>query len=144
MDGVSGDVLRGLPTRTGAGHIASDAGPAVRRPCAEGIRPPAFLEALMMALDARIAALHAALRERILVLDGATGSLLQTYGLGESDFRGTTFAAHPSDLQGNNDLLCLTRPDVVRRLHDVYLEVGADIVETNTFNANPFSQADYG
>ncbi|MFT5454331.1 MAG: 5-methyltetrahydrofolate--homocysteine methyltransferase, partial [Myxococcota bacterium] len=98
----------------------------------------------MMALDARIAALHAALRERILVLDGATGSLLQTYGLGESDFRGTTFAAHPSDLQGNNDLLCLTRPDVVRRLHDVYLEVGADIVETNTFNANPFSQADYG
>ncbi len=98
----------------------------------------------MTASPDRVAALHAALAERILVLDGATGSLLQTYGLGESDFRGDRFADHPSDLQGNNDLLCLTRPDIVRRLHDVYYEAGSDIVETNTFNANPFSQADYG
>ncbi len=84
------------------------------------------------------------LAERILVFDGATGTMIQGQGLEEADFRGERFAAHPTDLKGDNDLLCLTRPDVVRRVHDAYLAAGADIIETNTFNATSVSQADYG
>ncbi|MCA9971941.1 MAG: homocysteine S-methyltransferase family protein, partial [Anaerolineales bacterium] len=84
------------------------------------------------------------LQQRILILDGAMGSLIQTYQLGEADFRGARFADWPQDLQGNNDLLSLTQPDVVRAIHTAYLEAGADIIETNTFNANAISQADYG
>jgi len=84
------------------------------------------------------------LTERILLLDGATGTLIQTHKLREEDYRGARFADHPSDLKGNNDLLCLTRPDVVRSVHDAYLAAGADIVETNTFNATTVAQADYG
>ncbi len=84
------------------------------------------------------------LEERILVLDGATGTMIQSYGLGESDFRGERFAEHTTDLQGNNDLLCLTRPDVVEEVHRAYLRAGADLISTNTFNGTRISQADYG
>jgi len=81
--------------------------------------------------------------ERIVVLDGAMGSMIQTYKLEEKDFRGTRFAAHPHDLQGNNDLLALTRPDVIEKIHSEYFAAGADMVETNTFNSTSISQADY-
>ena len=85
-----------------------------------------------------------AMRERILVLDGSMGAYLQSFGLGESDFRGDRFVEHPRDLKGNNDLLCLTRPDLIERIHRAYFEAGADLVTTNTFNALAPSQADYG
>ena len=88
--------------------------------------------------------LQALLRERILILDGAMGSMIQKYPLGESDFRGERFAGHNQDLKGNNDLLTLTRPDVIREIHRLYLEAGADIIETNTFSATAIAQADYG
>lgn len=92
----------------------------------------------------RMAAFHAAARERILVLDGSWGVMLQTLKLTEADFRGARFAAHDRPLKGDNDLLCLTQPELVVRLHDAYFEAGADIGETNTFNATALSQADYG
>lgn len=79
-----------------------------------------------------------------MVLDGAMGSLIQTYRLSEADFRGDRFQDTKIDLKGNNDLLSLTRPDVIRAIHSQYMEAGADIIETNTFNANSISQADYG
>jgi 5-methyltetrahydrofolate--homocysteine methyltransferase len=82
------------------------------------------------------------LTQRILVLDGAMGTMVQQCGLGEADFRGQ-FHGHGRDLKGDNDLLSLTRPDVVRGIHDGYLEAGADIIETNTFNATAIAQADY-
>lgn len=81
--------------------------------------------------------------ERIAVLDGAMGSMIQTYQLQEADFRGSQFVSHPHDLKGNNDLLCLTRPDVIEKIHSDYFAAGADIVETNTFNSTSISQADY-
>ena len=83
-------------------------------------------------------------KDRILVLDGAMGTMVQSYKLTEADFRGELFKDHTSDLKGNNDLLCLTRPDVVGEIHKAYFDAGADIVETNTFNANAISQQDYG
>jgi 5-methyltetrahydrofolate--homocysteine methyltransferase len=83
------------------------------------------------------------LASRILVLDGAIGTMLQRQRLGEEDFRGERFRDHPRPLQGNNDLLCLTRPDVVEGVHRAYLEAGADVITTNTFTATPVSQADY-
>ncbi len=83
------------------------------------------------------------LKERILVLDGAMGTMIQGYRLGEADYRGERFADHPVDLKGNNDLLALTRPEIIRDIHSAYLAAGADILETNTFNANSISQADY-
>lgn len=83
------------------------------------------------------------LSRRILVLDGATGTMIQKFGLTEEDYRGERFLDHPYLLKGNNDLLCLTRPDVVAEIHRKYLDAGADIIETNTFNANRISQADY-
>jgi 5-methyltetrahydrofolate--homocysteine methyltransferase len=83
------------------------------------------------------------LGERILVLDGAMGTMIQSYRLGESDFRAKRFADHPRDLAGCNDLLCLTRPEIVLEIHRKYLESGADIIETNTFNAQAVSLADY-
>ena len=85
-----------------------------------------------------------ALKDRILVLDGAMGTMVQRYGLGESDFRGTLLAGHGKQLKGNNDILVLTRPDVIREIHRRYLDAGADIIETSTFNANRISQAEYG
>ncbi len=87
--------------------------------------------------------LDALLAQRILILDGAMGTMVQRQKLDEAAFRGTRFAAHTHDLKGNNDILVLTRPDVIRRIHQEYLEAGADIIETNTFNANAVSQADY-
>ena len=83
------------------------------------------------------------LKERVLLLDGAMGTMIQQYNLQEKDFRGERFLSHPCDLKGNNDLLCMTRPDVIREIHEAYLEAGSDIIETNTFNANSISQADY-
>ena len=88
--------------------------------------------------------LHDILKERILVLDGAMGTMVQRCGLGEVDFRGDRFAEHPVMLKGNNDILVLTRPDVIRGIHSKYLAAGADIIETSTFNANRISQAEYG
>ena len=98
----------------------------------------------MSARAERIAALRRIARERILVLDGSWGVMFQREGLSEADFRGDRFAEHPSPLKGDNDLLCLTRPDLVTKLHDAYFAAGADISETNTFNATSLSQADYG
>jgi 5-methyltetrahydrofolate--homocysteine methyltransferase len=92
----------------------------------------------------RGAALPKLLGQRILVLDGAMGTMIQRHRLSEAEFRGERFAAHPKDLKGNNDLLVLTRPDVVRRIHEQYLEAGADIIETNTFGATSIAQEDYG
>ena len=92
----------------------------------------------------KIALLEAAARKRILVLDGSWGVMIQRRKFTESDFRGARFADHDKPLKGDNDLLCLTRPDVVSELHDAYFEAGADIAETNTFNATSISQADYG
>jgi 5-methyltetrahydrofolate--homocysteine methyltransferase len=87
--------------------------------------------------------LRALLDDRILILDGAMGTEIQGLRLGEADFRGARFADFPHDLKGNNDLLTLTRPDLIRRIHASYLAAGADIIETNTFNSNAPSQADY-
>ena len=84
------------------------------------------------------------LRERVLVIDGAMGTMIQQEKLTEQDFRGDLFGSHPTDLKGNNDLLVLTRPDVIRRIHTKYLEAGADIIETNTFSATLLGQAEYG
>ncbi len=97
-----------------------------------------------MNTDERTNALKAALAERILVLDGAMGTMIQAHKLTEEDFRGERFADWADDLKGNNDLLTLTRPDVIRRIHKQFLDVGADIIETNTFNSNAPSMADYG
>ncbi len=83
------------------------------------------------------------LKERVLLLDGAMGTMIQGYHLREEDFRGERFRSHPCDLKGNNDLLSITRPDLIREIHEAYLEAGSDIIETNTFNANSISQADY-
>ncbi len=88
-------------------------------------------------------ALTLAARERILIIDGAMGTMIQQYKLDEAAFRGERFLHHHLDLQGDNDLLSLTRPDVVEAIHRAYLEAGADIIETNTFNATSISQADY-
>ena len=81
--------------------------------------------------------------ERILILDGAMGTMIQQYNLKEEDFRGERFAHIPGQLKGNNDLLCLTRPDVIQDIHRKYLEAGADIIETNTFSSTTVSMADY-
>jgi len=84
------------------------------------------------------------LRERILVLDGAMGTMIQRYKLEESDYRGQRFADYHRDIKGNNDILCLTQPQIIGEIHRAYLEAGADIIETNTFNGTSISQADYG
>ncbi len=83
------------------------------------------------------------LGERILVLDGAMGTMIQTYGLTESDYRGDRFRNYPRPLKGNNDLLCLTRPEIISQIHRAYLAAGADILETNTFNSTAVAMADY-
>ncbi len=97
-----------------------------------------------MRREERIAALMAALDERILVLDGAMGTMIQGLKLGEEDYRGERFADWDRDLKGNNDLLSITRPAVIRDIHDGFLAAGAEIIETNTFNSNAPSMADYG
>jgi 5-methyltetrahydrofolate--homocysteine methyltransferase len=89
-------------------------------------------------------ALHNTIARSILVLDGAMGTEIQALGFAEADFRGARFVGHDRDLKGNNDLLTLTQPDAIRRIHGRYFAAGADIVATNTFNATTISQADYG
>jgi len=89
-------------------------------------------------------ALAALLQERIAIIDGAMGTMIQRYKLTEADFRGERFATHPKDLKGNNDLLVLTRPEVIGQIHSAYLAAGADLVETNTFGATSIAQEDYG
>lgn len=98
----------------------------------------------------RVAALNAALAERILIIDGAMGTMLQQHNLGEADYRGERFAVGSDaasgcghDLKGDNDLLTLTRPDLIASIHTAYLDAGADLIETNTFNATAISQSDY-
>jgi 5-methyltetrahydrofolate--homocysteine methyltransferase len=91
-----------------------------------------------------LARLNALAATRILLLDGAMGTLIQTLRLREQDFRGTRFADWPKDLRGNNDLLVLTKPDAIRQFHLDYLQAGADIVETNTFSSTTIAQGDYG
>jgi len=97
-----------------------------------------------MTREQRIAALKAAAEDRILIIDGAMGTMIQRHKLSEADFRGRRFASHPRPVQGNNDLLVLTKPDVIADIHAAYLAAGADIISTNTFNAQRISLADYG
>lgn len=87
--------------------------------------------------------IHRLLEQRILILDGGMGTMLQSYKLSETDFRGERFADHPCDVKGNNDLLSLTQPQIIRDIHRAYFEAGADIVETNTFNGTSIAMADY-
>ncbi len=94
--------------------------------------------------ETRLAELEPLLARRILVLDGAMGTMIQSYGLGEQDYRGDRFASWRGDLKGNNDLLSLTQPDIIRAIHAAYLDAGADILETNSFNSTAISMADYG
>jgi 5-methyltetrahydrofolate--homocysteine methyltransferase len=91
----------------------------------------------------RGAALAALMQERIAIIDGAMGTMIQRYKLSEADFRGTRFADHSKDLKGNNDLLVLTRPDVIGEIHSQYLAAGADLIETNTFGSTSIAQEDY-
>jgi 5-methyltetrahydrofolate--homocysteine methyltransferase len=92
----------------------------------------------------RIDALHAAIQQRILILDGGMGTMIQSYKLQEADYRGARFADYARDVAGNNDLLSLTKPEVIGDIHRAYLDAGADIIETNTFNSTRISMADYG
>jgi 5-methyltetrahydrofolate--homocysteine methyltransferase len=92
----------------------------------------------------RIAALQREARERILILDGAMGTMIQRHNLDEASYRGVRFKDHARDLKGNNDLLVLTQPEIIAAIHEAYLDAGADIIETNTFNAQAISQSDYG
>ncbi|MDH5712250.1 MAG: homocysteine S-methyltransferase family protein, partial [Gammaproteobacteria bacterium] len=93
--------------------------------------------------EQRIASLKERLKTQILLLDGATGTMIQRHKLGEAEYRGERFADWPSDLKGNNDLLVLTQPEIISGIHKAYLDAGADIIETDTFNANAISMADY-
>jgi 5-methyltetrahydrofolate--homocysteine methyltransferase len=97
-----------------------------------------------MTREQRIEALKREAKERILILDGAMGTMIQRYKLDEAGYRGERFKDFPRDLKGNNDLLVLTQPKIISEIHNAYLEAGADIIETNTFNAQAISQADYG
>jgi len=87
--------------------------------------------------------IHKLLKERILILDGAMGTMIQDYKLDEDSYRGKRFDDFPTDLKGNNDLLSITQPHIIKEIHQNFLEAGADIIETNTFNANGLSQQDY-
>ena len=97
-----------------------------------------------MTRDDRVEWLEAALTESIVILDGGMGTMIQGAGLGESDYRGERFKNFPHDLKGNNDLLTLTQPDLIASIHRQYVDAGASIIETNTFNSNRPSMADYG
>lgn len=92
----------------------------------------------------RFEELKSLLKDRILVLDGAMGTMIQSYNLGEDDYRGKEFKSSKADLKGNNDILSITQPAIIQAIHESYLQAGSDIIETNTFNANAISQADYG
>ena len=95
-------------------------------------------------MKTKIMGIKQELEKRILIIDGAMGTMIQRYKLAEKDYRGERFKDWPSDLKGNNDLLSLTQPQIVKEIHKQYLEAGADIIETNTFNAQKVSLADYG
>ncbi len=95
-------------------------------------------------INSRAQAFIALLRERLVILDGAMGTMIQRHALTEAQFRGERFAAWRSDLRGNNDLLTLTQPQIIAAIHREYLLAGADVISTNTFNSSPVSQADYG
>ena len=97
-----------------------------------------------MSRQQRITSLKSRLKHQILLLDGAMGTMIQRHKLGEAEYRGERFADWPSDLKGNNDLLVLTQPEIIRGIHAAYLDAGADIIETNTFNATRVAMADYG
>jgi len=97
-----------------------------------------------MTREERIAALKREAKERILILDGAMGTMIQRYKLDEAGYRGARFKDFSRDLKGNNDILVLTQPTIISEIHNAYLEAGADIIETNTFNAQAISQSDYG
>jgi len=99
---------------------------------------------MIVAPYTRAQALPRILEQRIVILDGAMGTMIQRHRLGEAEYRGARFADHPNDVKGNNDLLQLTRPDVILAIHEQYLRAGADIVETNTFSATSIAQEDYG
>src|SRR5690606_21851126 len=112
-----------------------------------GIRPQESLTAMSVPIAPISDAeryLREAMQTRIVMLDGAMGTMIQQFKLSEADFRGERFAGHPTDVRGDNELLSLTRPDVIRSIHEKYLAAGADIVETNTFGATTVAQADYG
>lgn len=94
-------------------------------------------------MSSKVEQLRAQLNERILVLDGGMGTMIQSYRLNEADFRGERFADWPCDLKGNNDLLVLSKPEVIAAIHNTYFEAGADIIETNTFNSTTIAMADY-
>ncbi|WNP30951.1 methionine synthase [Morganella morganii] len=94
-------------------------------------------------MDNKISVLKEALNQRILILDGAMGTMIQRYALNEKEYRGERFADWPVDLKGNNDLLSITQPAIIREIHHAYLEAGADIIETNSFNSTVISMADY-
>ncbi len=98
----------------------------------------------MSDLAKRLSKLNEALENRILILDGAMGTMIQLLKFSEEDYRGDRFKDHPSEVKGNNDLLCLTQADSIAKIHRQYLDAGADIIETNTFNSTKVSQADYG
>src|SRR5215467_14338999 len=95
-----------------------------------------------MTSKTRAEELKSLIRQRIVILDGPMGTMIQTFKLDESGYRGH-FTDHPSDLKGNNDLLNITQPEMIAAIHDQYLEAGADIIETNTFNSNAISMSDY-
>ncbi len=130
----------GRPTET---HVSSIA-PVEVAPNTPATPPREAPAGRLRTRDERLLLLRPLLENRILVLDGATGTLIQRYGLTETDFRGERFRDHPRDVRGDSDLLCLTRPDVVRAVHDAYLAAGADLISTNTFTATRIAQADYG
>src|ERR1700687_1251579 len=97
-----------------------------------------------MTRDECIATLKREAKERILILDGAMGTMIQRYKLDEAGYRVARFKDHGHDLKGNNDLLVLTQPTIISAIHKAYLEAGADIIETNSFNSQAISQSDYG
>src|SRR5690606_13108967 len=111
---------------------------------AQAMRGQATPASLPWLNPARVAALEAALAARILVIDGAMGTMIQRHELQEADYRGLRFADAAHDQRGNNDLLTLVRPDIIGGIHQAYLDAGADLVETNTFNSTRISLADYG
>src|SRR4029450_11096256 len=115
---------------------------AVGRQKAEGRRQKAHGRRNCMTSDTSV--LERELAQRILILDGAMGTMIQRLKLTEADFRGERFASHSHDLRGDNDVLGLTRPDAISAIHHHYLEAGADIIETNTFNGTSIVQSDYG
>ncbi|MBI2797588.1 MAG: methionine synthase [Gemmatimonadetes bacterium] len=127
-------------------HVIDDAAPVeLPEPFAAGRAPaPLTGDALRSARAVRLAKLGALLRTRILVLDGAMGTMIQQYRLDEAGYRGARFAEWPSELKGNNDLLILTQPRVVQSIHAAYAAAGADIIETNTFSSTAIAMADYG